>query len=58
MKTEKIIFLIITLMAFLLCLTCDDSESKFKSIIGLDVEVVGVPVIFETDMTLDVDDVG
>ena len=58
MKTDKIIFLVATLMAFLLCSACDDGELKSDTIIGLDVEVVGVPVIYETDMTLDVDDVG
>lgn len=57
MEMNKKVFLL-AILALLVCLACDDSELKSDTIIGLDVEVVGIPVIFETDMTLDVDDVG
>jgi len=49
------LILFITLLLFS---SCEDSVTKSKDIIGLDIDVVGVPVIYETDMTLDVDDVG
>jgi len=58
MKIGKIILLGIALLVFLLCPACDESESKSDIIAGQDIKVVGVPVIYETDMTLDVDDVG
>lgn len=60
MKIEKIILVVFTLMAFLMCLACEDSGSKTKNVSDsdTDTEVMGIPVIYETDMTLDVDDVG
>lgn len=60
MKIEKIILVVFTLMAFLMYLACEDSGSKTKNVSDsdTDTEVVGIPVIYETDMTLDVDDVG
>ncbi|HCK99779.1 MAG TPA: nucleoside hydrolase, partial [Candidatus Marinimicrobia bacterium] len=58
MKIEKITSLFLVLMICLICSACDGEGPTSNMIIGLDVEVVGVPVIFETDMTLDVDDVG
>jgi len=57
MEINKKVFSL-AILALLVCPACDDSELKSDTIIGLDVEVVGVPVIYETDMTLDVDDVG
>ncbi|MCD6441563.1 MAG: hypothetical protein J7L86_07270 [Candidatus Marinimicrobia bacterium] len=58
MKIGKTILLGIALTVFLLCPACDESESKSDTIAGQDVKEVGIPVIYETDMTLDVDDVG
>jgi len=58
MKIEKIIFLGIALVVFLLCPACGLSESNSDGIVDRDGKVVGIPVIYETDMTLDVDDVG
>ena len=58
MKIEKMSALVLLFTAFLFCPACDDDGPTSPMIIGLDVEVVGVPVIYETDMTLDVDDVG
>lgn len=58
MKTKKIILTVIILMTFLLCLSCGDNASQIPKTIAPNSEVVGIPVIYETDMTLDVDDVG
>ena len=58
MKFEKIILIVITLMAFLMCLACENNGSKNKNVNISEMDVKGVPVIYETDMTLDVDDVG
>jgi len=62
MEIKKNIFIVLTLMAFQTCLASDNSESNPKNIAEsgekTNTEVVGVPVIYETDMTLDVDDVG
>jgi len=58
MKNERTITFVMLFLAFLFCPACDDNGPTSNTIIGLDVEVVGVPVIYETDMTLDVDDVG
>lgn len=62
MENCKIIFLIVALIAVIVCPSCEDATSGSAD--GKDsgsdsmVEVVGIPVILETDMTLDVDDVG
>lgn len=60
MKIKKSIWILFALMAFLIFQVCDDDASDKKSINEPDEgnEVVGLPVIYETDMTLDVDDVG
>ena len=58
MKIEKIVLVVLTLMAFLVCLACTDKDSNSKTGVDTDTEVMGIPVIYETDMTLDVDDVG
>jgi len=58
MKMEKVVLFGIVLLLFVFSKRCDDGGSKSSKITGLDIEVVGTPVIFETDMTLDVDDVG
>ncbi len=58
---EKVVFTTLALITILALKCC---SSKLKS--GKDVyspsieesETLGIPVIFETDMTLDVDDVG
>lgn len=59
---KNIIPIVLALMPFYICQTGCTSESKSKENAGppisLESELVGVPVIFETDMTLDVDDVG
>ncbi|MCK4990890.1 MAG: hypothetical protein KAS29_10410, partial [Bacteroidales bacterium] len=47
-----------TLMAFLMCLACTNKDSNSKNVVDTDDGVAGIPVIYETDMTLDVDDVG
>ncbi|MQY80475.1 MAG: hypothetical protein GH151_15035, partial [Bacteroidetes bacterium] len=49
---------VLTLTAFLLCLACTDKNLNSKTVTDTDAGVVGIPVIYETDMTLDVDDVG
>ena len=50
------------LLVLLSCLDCSKEDSNSDTISGPDSnesgEIVGVPVIYETDMTLDVDDVG
>ena len=58
MKILSNVMLITAIMGLLLWPACEDESPTSPEIIGLDVEVVGVPVIYETDMTLDVDDVG
>jgi hypothetical protein len=60
MKFEKIILILFIMITFLTCSFCDDSASNSEddTIDDDEIEVVGVPVIYETDMTLDVDDVG
>ena len=62
MKIGKIILSVFTLIAILTCLSCEDNVSNPNNVNDSDketeIEVVGVPVIYETDMTLDVDDVG
>lgn len=58
MKIKKIVLVVLTLMAFLFCLACTAQESSSKTGLDADTKVLGTPVIYETDMTLDVDDVG
>ncbi|MCD6205450.1 MAG: hypothetical protein J7L22_07290 [Candidatus Marinimicrobia bacterium] len=58
MNINKMTALVLLLTVFLFYPACEEDGPTSPEIIGLDVEVVGVPVIFETDMTLDVDDVG
>lgn len=60
MDLKDKIILVLTIMLFLLCLSCEDSVSNADDVTdtGTEIEVVGIPVIYETDMTLDVDDVG
>ena len=58
MKIAKNIFALFIVIVFLIYSACEKSPTKTNQIIGLDIDVVGVPVIYETDMTLDVDDVG
>lgn len=60
-KNVRIVFVLIQMVIFI-CLACGKNKSKSDQIVDPDpnngVEVVGIPVIYETDMTLDVDDVG
>ena len=60
MRIKKMTLVIIILTTFIVSLACDGNGTKNNN--GLDsdanIEVVGIPVIYETDMTLDVDDVG
>ncbi|MFC1619462.1 hypothetical protein ACFL45_05910 [Candidatus Neomarinimicrobiota bacterium] len=58
MKSSRIIFAVLAAGAYFVSLSCTDKDSITNSGLDIDIEVVGVPVIFETDMTLDVDDVG
>jgi len=58
MKIEKIILLIFTLIVLLISLSCMDKDPNSKATADKDTGLVGIPVIYETDMTLDVDDVG
>ena len=62
MKIEKFVMVVFTLMAFFAFTSCKDSgmESDDDNDSGTypEIEVIGIPVIYETDMTLDVDDVG
>lgn len=53
---KKVIFSVITLtiLLTLLVCSCKNTNSKAKSA----AKIEGIPVIYETDMTLDVDDVG
>lgn len=61
-KIGKFIVLAVTLMALFLCHSCNktgtESDSDNFSDTNTGKEVIRIPVIFETDMTLDVDDVG
>ncbi len=58
MKVKKNVMTVIILTAFLLCMSCGDNASQPPKAIDPSNEVAGIPVIYETDMTLDVDDVG
>jgi len=58
MKIGKSNLAVFSLTAFLVCLACEDHGSINKNAIESSSEQAGIPVIYETDMTLDVDDVG
>jgi len=58
MKIKKSVFIILALMGLLMCMSCSNQNSNSKAVANSDSKVVGIPVIYETDMTLDVDDVG
>jgi hypothetical protein len=58
MKIKKIVWVVFTLIMLLMCLTYAQDESNSKMATDADAGVVGIPIIYETDMTLDVDDVG
>ena len=58
MKTKKIILTVTVLMTFLLCVSCADNASQSTTGNAPNSEAQAIPVIYETDMTLDVDDVG
>jgi len=58
MKMVKTCLIVVILFAILICLACEDKGSTNKNNVVSNAEVVGIPVIYETDMTLDVDDVG
>lgn len=62
MKIEKFILVVFALLSFFACPSCKDSgtnsDNDNDSGTNTGTEVIGVPVIYETDMTLDVDDVG
>ncbi len=58
MKVEKIILVVFALVALIMCMACTEKNSSSTTGVDTDTELVGIPVIFETDMTLDVDDVG
>lgn len=62
MKIEKYVMVVFTLMAFFACPSCKNRgtglDNDNDSGTNTGIEVIGVPVIYETDMTLDVDDVG
>ena len=58
MKIGKSNLAVFSLTAFLVCLACEDHGSINKNAIDSSSEQAGIPVIYETDMTLDVDDVG
>ncbi len=57
MKIENVILFVFTRVAFLMLLACTVDISSAKSSMDK-ATIVGIPVIYETDMTLDVDDVG
>jgi len=60
MKNNKITFAAFSLIVLLLCQADAETEAGIKAAAASPskVNVVGIPVIYETDMTLDVDDVG
>jgi hypothetical protein len=62
MKSEKIRLFVISIFAICVCFSCKENttnpDNGSTSNPGFEMEVVGIPVIYETDMTLDVDDVG
>jgi len=55
MKIRRNILGVLILIAILICTSCQDNEINSKTTVA---KMKGVPVIYETDMTLDVDDVG
>jgi hypothetical protein len=62
MEIKKYVALILALIAMQIFLACENNTPKSQRVENLgtkaDTNVVGIPVIYETDMTLDVDDVG
>ena len=58
MKIEKIVWVVFTPIMLLMYMACAQNGSNSKTVADANAEVVGIPVIYETDMTLDVDDVG
>ena len=58
MKIEKIVLAVFTVMMLIISLAFKENDPNSKTVSGEDAKVVGIPVIYETDMTLDVDDVG
>ncbi len=58
MKIEILILIVFTFFVLLVCTGCTDKDSDTKNIVDTDAESLSIPVIYETDMTLDVDDVG
>ena len=57
MRIDKVILFVFTPVAFLMLLACTVDISNAKSSTDK-AAIVGIPVVYETDMTLDVDDVG
>jgi len=59
---RNIVFVVLALIPFLICQGSDASKVKLKNNTGslntIESEGIGIPVIYETDLTLDVDDVG
>ena len=58
MKIEKIVWVVVTLTMLFMCLACTDKGSNSKTAAKENAKEAGIPIIYETDMTLDVDDVG
>ena len=62
MKIKKIVSVVLVLIVAQLFLACENNASKSQNVAdpgkNEDTKVVGIPVIYETDLTLDVDDVG
>jgi hypothetical protein len=54
---KKMTLCVITVTILLIFLACSDKNSNSKTVADTDAKV-GIPIIYETDMTLDVDDVG
>jgi len=58
MKLGKINQSLIMLFIFSLFLSCGKNTNQTQKAVASNSEMVGIPVIYETDMTLDVDDAG
>lgn len=60
MDVNKNVIILLVLFALQICFAGEKNESKTQSIVNSSpyTELTGIPVIYETDMTLDVDDVG
>ena len=58
MKIEKIILTALTLIVLFIFLAFTDKDSNSKTLDDTITKKMAIPVIYETDMTLDVDDVG